>query len=305
VNRAEFERELGRPLIDKRHFVEDVGAAVRDRRPYAAGKIGHSEHVLLMYPLLVEAETDPRRLRAFEISLAPRALRHAGVFPPDPSFYRGFGEQLASDMRALDCLGLFDPGLSTELRIIQGHGFEGDLIEFTDQEPDRSIPADDTRCYLPSFREARVLLVCPFADLLATRADRETYEEVWSKIGKRWFEPASVESVTFPYGYDLETQRTYGTALNLLEEIDSRIGAQEFDVALIGAGALGIPIAAAVKRQGGLGISLGGHLQVIFGVHGERWLSDPEWRRNYINEFWIRVPEDRAPDMATTEENYW
>ena len=305
MNLEDFERELGRPLIDKRRFVEDVSAAVRDGLPYAAGKLGHSEQALLSYPLLLEAETDPRRIRAFEVSLGPRALKHAGVFPASSGFHREFAERFALDLRELDCLGLFDPGLRTQLRIIRGHRFEGDLIEFTDQEPDQSVPADDSNCYLPSFRGSRILLVGPFADVLAERANRETYEAVWSKIGKRWFEPATVESVTFPYGFDPDTHRRYRTALNLLEEIQSRIAARTFDVALIGAGGLGIPIAAEVKREGGIGISLGGHLQVVFGVHGERWLSQPDWRRNYLNEAWIRVPEDRAPDMATTEENYW
>jgi hypothetical protein len=234
-----------------------------------------------------------------------RVLRHSGIFPADPGFYRRFAARLADDLRELDCLGLFETGLVTELRLVREHRFAGEVIEFTDQEPDRGIPAQDANCYLPAFEGARVLLVCPFADVLADRANRETYEAVWSKTGKRWFGPASVEPVTFPYGFEPETQRRYGTALDLLEEISEEVASREFDVALIGAGSLGIPLAALAKRLGRVGISLGGHLQVTFGVHGERWLADPEWRRNYINDAWVRVPEDRVPDMATTGENYW
>src|SRR5262249_15096128 len=219
MNRGEFERRLGRSLVDRAHFVEAVTTAIGSGRPYAAGKIGNTEQALLEYPLLLREGADPRSLRAFEVSLVPRAHRTGGVFPANAESFRQVAERLAAELGTLDCLGLFRDGITNQLRLLQGHRFEGSVINYLDQEPDRGIPADDDRCYLPSFRDRRLLIVSPFADLLRDRASKETYEAVWSKIGKRWFAPAHVDAVSFPYGFEPRAQRRYGTSLNLLEEI--------------------------------------------------------------------------------------
>ena len=295
---------VNRPLIGRAEFVADVSAAISAGRPYATGKLGFTEQTLLSYPLLLERDPGALRIRAFEISLAARALPHSGLVPADASFYRRFSDRLAEDLRRLDCLGLLASLSPNELDVVRGHRYEGKLTGFLNQEPDRGNPADESSCYLPSIRGRRLLIVHPFAGLLRDRANRETFEAVWGTTGKRWFEPASVEAVEFPYGFEPATQERYGTAERLLDEITAEIESADFDVALIAAGMLGIPIAAFVKSLGAVGISLGGHLQIVFGVYGERWLNDPGYR-DYFNDAWIRVPPDLAPDPATTGENYW
>ena len=71
------------------------------------------------------------------------------------------------------------------------------------------------------------------------------------------------------------------------------------------AGGLGIPLAAFMRSQGKVAISLGGHVQVLFGVSGARWRELESWRRRYINEAWIDLPAKYRPDMRYTSENYW
>jgi hypothetical protein len=45
----------------------------------------------------------------------------------------------------------------------------------------------------------------------------------------------------------------------------------DFDVAIIGAGAYGFPLAAHMKRSGRNGHHLGGATQIMFGIMGRRW----------------------------------
>jgi len=45
----------------------------------------------------------------------------------------------------------------------------------------------------------------------------------------------------------------------------------EYDVALIGAGAYGLPLAAFVKSQGKQAIQMSGSTQILFGIKGKRW----------------------------------
>jgi hypothetical protein len=147
--------------------------------------------------------------------------------------------------------------------------------------------------------------VCPFAELLRARATPEIFEAVWRNTGKPWFAPASVEALEQPYGFSRATQEQYPTVLDLLAEIDARIDARTFDVALIAAGMLGSMIATGLKSRGKVAISLGGHLQVLFGVAGRRWLERPSWRRDYINDAWIGMPERYRPAAGESHENYW
>jgi hypothetical protein len=305
LGRARLERAWGRQLLSRRGFDAMIEAALDAGRGLAAGKLGGSERSWLSYALTLERETDPRRLRALEIALAYRTLRHAGVFPTDATFLRRFSRSYVEDFRELDAIGLFGDAVGIELDIMRSHRPAGAPMNFVDQEPDRSSPANDAACWLRHLRSRRVLLVCPFADLLRDRADRETFEAVWAKTGKRWFEPADVASVELPYGYAAETWERYETAFELFDETRKRVDLHEFDVALIAAGGLGVPLAVHVKRAGRVGISLGGHLQVLFGVLGRRWLERSEWRRRYINESWVPMPARYVPDLTATGENYW
>ncbi len=300
----EFERRLGRPMISARRFAERVAEALDEDRGFAAGKLGISEQAMLRYPMLLASEADRRRVRAFEQALRAKTLLTAGIFPPEPEFHRRWCPWYAEQVRGLDSVGLFPERLPTYVDMLAFHEIGGEVISFYDQEPDRSVPTDERRCWLPALRDRRVLLVSPFAGFLRERADAETFEAVWAKIGKRWFGPASVDALEFPYGYSPATRERYATSLDLFDEITGRMAEREFDVAIIGAGGMGIPIAVFAKRLGRVGISLGGPIQPLFGVRGQRWNERDEWHRDYFNDSWVDLPARYRPG-AVTLENYW
>jgi hypothetical protein len=293
-----------RPLATRERFIASLAAALDESRGFAAGKLGVTERVLLSYPMVRARERDPRRVRVFELGLEYQALRLSGIFPARPEFLRRFCDVYAEAVRSLDFVG-FVYGRQLDDELFRFHEPAGEPMNYLDQEPDRSIPADESRCWLPLLRGRRVLLAAPFAGLLKERATRETFEAVWQKTGKPWFEPASIDAVEFPYGYARTTHQRYATVLDLYAELRDEVGARAFDVALIAAGPLGVVLAADVKRRGAAAISLGGHLQVLFGVSGRRWRERPEWRRDYMNDAWIDMPARYRPDPAETDSDYW
>ena len=87
------------------------------------------------------------------------------------------------------------------------------------------------------------------------------------------------------------------------QEIDKR----EYDVAIIGCGAYGMSLAAHVKRQGKVALHLAGWTQMLFGVYGERWVSQQCEYRDVINEYWIRPNQSEFIRNAKKIENgcYW
>lgn len=71
----------------------------------------------------------------------------------------------------------------------------------------------------------------------------------------------------------------------------------DFDIALIGCGAYGMPLAAYIKSMGKQAIHLAGWTQVLFGIIGTRWQNNPRVSK-MINEYWIHPSENNIPAEA-------
>ena len=82
--------------------------------------------------------------------------------------------------------------------------------------------------------------------------------------------------------------------------------ARKFDVAIIGAGGYGLPLARAIKQAGRQAIHLGGTTQLLFGIRGKRWDSDPEFS-HFFDDTWVRpLPEETPRQIELVEGGiYW
>lgn len=80
----------------------------------------------------------------------------------------------------------------------------------------------------------------------------------------------------------------------------------DFDVAILGCGAYGMPLSARLKQAGKTVIYMGGVTQMLFGIKGDRWDRDPAASKLY-NEHWIRPgDEDKPKDFLKVEDGcYW
>jgi hypothetical protein len=80
---------------------------------------------------------------------------------------------------------------------------------------------------------------------------------------------------------------------------------KDFDIAIIGCGAYGFPLAARIKEAGKQAIHLGGATQCLFGIYGERMLHNKI--AMHINENWVRPLPSETPEKFKKIENgcYW
>ena len=271
-----------------------LAEAIHQGRPYGIGRAGVSEQIVLYYPILLRSNPSQTQLRAFEYQVREHGFTHSGIFPQDNEFYLQYAASYLDSIRRLDLFGMIlDQHMGPA--IIQHNQIKTPLIFHKDLVPDRSIPADESNCYLSLFRGKRILLICPFAKALAERANRATFEQTWSKTGKRWFFPAAVEAFEHAYGFDQKTQQRFGNSLNMLDELYAQLDQRSFDIALVASGGISVPLVAHLRDRGKIAISLGGALQVLFGVIGKRWRSRQEWCEKYVNPHWIDTPAAYKP----------
>jgi len=296
----------GDSMLEQSEFNSLITTALATNAGFAAGKLSVSPIQRLNYSRLVARNADARLLKLVGPTVLYHGYQQQGIFPADLDFYLYFNDFYAGCLGALNVIGIFPELLEQTQSLFAHFEIQKPLVDFRLLEPDRSLSAADERCYLPLFRDRKIIIICPFADLLAERANQQTFERVWAKTGKRWFQPAGVEGLELPYGFDVMTQARYTTSIALYEAILVELQRREFDVALIAAAGLAVPLAAAVKSMGRIALDMGGHLQVLFGVIGKRWRESPEWQQ-YFNEAWIDMPERYRPTRSDVCDNgaYW
>lgn len=96
----------------------------------------------------------------------------------------------------------------------------------------------------------------------------------------------------------------------------SELDKEPYDVALIGCGAYGMPLAAYSKKTGHKAIHLAGALQLLFGIRGSRW-DNPNYGiqefgvqnkyKELFNDAWVYPDESCRPKNYKKVEGgcYW
>ena len=90
------------------------------------------------------------------------------------------------------------------------------------------------------------------------------------------------------------------------EYMCNEISRKTFDIAIVGAGAYGLPLCSYIKRIGKQSIHMGGSTQVLFGIKGRRWDKHSTISKMY-NTNWVRPRRDETPKGAEKVEggSYW
>jgi hypothetical protein len=133
-------------------------------------------------------------------------------------------------------------------------------------------------------------------------------EKIWGE--RRVLPDFSLVTLRMPQSPALQqVKHAFVNWLQLRDHLFEQIERLHFDVALIGAGAMSLPLAAFVKSCGAIGIHTGGPTQILFGILGRRWEETREHRglQSQFNEYWTRPADnERPPEFKRIEQGgYW
>ncbi len=98
--------------------------------------------------------------------------------------------------------------------------------------------------------------------------------------------------------------------------METEMDKMPYDIALIGCGAYGFPLAAHAKRTGHKAVHIGGSLQLLFGIKGKRWekpmygtkygLPEGIYSKILNNPEWVRPDKYRTIESENVENAcYW
>lgn len=99
----------------------------------------------------------------------------------------------------------------------------------------------------------------------------------------------------------------YSSWFEALDSTKKKIDETDFDIALLGCGAYGLPLGAYIKSKGKTAIHIGGSLQLLFGIKGNRWITNDDPVTKFFNDFWTYPLDADTPPNSTAVENntYW
>jgi hypothetical protein len=147
----------------------------------------------------------------------------------------------------------------------------------------------------------KVLVIHPFS---------ETIKEQYKKRDKLFFNKDILpvfELKTFNAVVSFGGEKTkFETWFQALDYMCEEIRKIDFDIAIIGAGAYGLPLAEFVRQLGKKGIHMGGATQILFGIKGARW-DQHDFISKLYNEYWVRPSDKEKPNGFNKVEEgcYW
>ncbi len=298
---------FGQPILAAAQGNDLIKTQLQSGQPLMVSRLGTAELICLTNYVQIRemAQTAPwlrwwKAIQGYDAAWHPRVIKgisvNAGFFPATGPMLDRFCELFLASIGHIDVLGVWNE--EEEDAYFHRHYFpRAHLTELRAIEPYyHSEP------WSQALAGKRVVVVHPFAQSIAHQyAQREALfpnPKVLPSFDLRIVPAVQSIAGQVPSGFQ--------TWFEAYDQMCAQIAAQEYDVALIGAGAYGLPLAAFVKQSGKMAIHIGGATQILFGIRGKRWDDHPEISR-FFNAQWSRPLASEIPQgFGKVEEGcYW
>lgn len=286
-----FAKAAGKRIYSMPEANGIIAQTIKSGKPCMIARFGSVENLILADSVLLELGL----LTRYPHSHVNMLCNNAGFFPSDENSVKRFAALMKESAAQADLLGVWNEIL--EDYIIGTYSPNAEVVELAALEP-----YYHTAPWSAYLKGKKVLVIHPFAESIKLQ-----YEGKRSLLFKNpevlpTFELKTIKAVQTISG----NKCAYKDWFEALDNMTQQALNTEFDVALIGAGAYGFPLAARIKAAGKQAIHLGGALQILFGIKGKRW-EDIREVAQLFNEHWVRPLESEVPQNFTSVEKgcYW
>jgi len=278
---------------------EAIGGLLATATPFCAARMGSTELAIVDFVdrcrLSPKPEFNPLdRWLCFQ-SIKYRGWRGSGIFPPTVKTIDRFAALYTASLAHVDLLGVWYN--HNEGRVITRYAQQAGLCDLKGLEPYYF-----KKPWSMQLGGKRVVVVHPFADSIERqfRHNRSRLfpgTDVLPDFELRVV-PAIQSLLQTPAGIP-----DWFVALDMMKRAMER---EPFDVAIIGAGAYGLPLAVHAKLLGAQAVHMAGATQILFGLRGKRWDEHPVISK-LVNDSWTRPSRNETPASAGRVEGgcYW
>ena len=273
-------------------------ARIMSGEPFLACRFGNTELQTVVGNLKVKILGHSREADEYLNKWFTRLGNGAGFFPVDYLYLDRFCDCILDAVANADLLAMWH--LNMEDFVIEEYAPDVDLTFLFRLEPwlARKNP------WSAALRGKKVLVIHPFEDTI--RSQYRNREKIFPGTDiLPEFELKTLKAVQTIAGERDERFSNWFEALDYMFEEAMKI---DFDIAIIGCGAYGMPLATKIKKAGKQAIHLGGATQLLFGIKGKRWEENyPSKIATWFNEYWVYPAESEKPKNASTVEMgcYW
>ena len=270
---------------------EFIGKALERGEPFCAVRFGSSELATTVDCIAMDLKLKRSIRDKCMISLC----RNAGFFPNDKELAYLYGKKQSELVKNVDLFAVW--GLKMEDYVISSFGKKQSLV---------CVPRGFEPYYFENpwsrhLAGKKVLVIHPFEESI--KRQYENREKLfYNKNILPEFELHTLKAVQSAAFSDTKFENWFDALQYMFDEA-MKI---DFDVAIIGCGAYGLPLACMLKEAGRSSIHMGGAVQILFGIKGNRWDKN-EFISGLYNEYWVRPSAGETPDNAKAVENacYW
>lgn len=275
---------------------------ISEGQPFWAGRLGGNEMSMIAQyykNALFSFRTDARKAKVHELYMG------AGFFPEDVREGEKFVDLMFDCVQDIDLIGVWN--LYMEEWLIRERTSGAAVTQIGWLQPWRLAEADiDAVPWTAALKNKRVLVIHPFAESIRKQYDGNR-TRIFNKLSYKEILP-EFELITLKAVQSMgDTKVDYDNWFCALEDMTEQCRNLDFDVAIIGCGAYGFPLAAEIKKMGKAAVHLGGVTQLLFGIRGRRWESDAFIAEKVMNEYWVRpLKEEYISDASKIEGAcYW
>lgn len=281
----------GYDFVDLETVQNKIYNLIMSEKPFMVGRLGGVESLNTLEAIKV----DMRLKNHMSERIMTKAQVNAGFFPPTEEYIKRFSELIEDSIEQIDVLGSM-PTNNEEYLLRKHFPHTAMMTEIGNLEPYYF-----SKPWSKALEGKKVLVIYPFKDSIISQYQKRRYLFSNQDILPD-FDLCVLKAVQSIAGTETEFDDWFA-ALEYMYDQAMKI---DFDVAIIGCGGYGFPLAAKLKKAGKQAIHLGGATQILFGIWGSRW-ETVEPIRKLKNEYWVRPSKDETPSGAEKVENacYW
>ena len=268
---------------------------IKSGEPFLAGRFGSTE-LLNMRSYEFGGFIGQKYSKEFHFN---HLCEWSGFFPEDINLLPRFVDEMKSACKEVDYLAVWFQAFEDYYikNLMPGSLQISYLLDFEPWSADIHWSA--------ALKGKKVLVIHPFENTIKKQFEKRELLFPNTDILPE-FELHTLKAVQTLAGTPDTRFETWFDALEWMYQEAMKI---DFDIAIIGCGAYGLPLAAKIKKAGKQAIHLAGATQLLFGIKGKRWEENAafEYVRKWFNEAWVYSGQDDIVINANNVENgcYW